>query len=409
MRVALVHDWLTGLRGGERVLEELVDLYPDADLYTLIHVPGATSPAIDRMAIHASPLSRLPGVARHYRWLLPLFPWAISRFRLTGYDLVISTSHAVAKGITLAPGTPHLCYCFTPMRYVWDQADHYLGRGIRRSLALPLAGYLRRFDVRTSSPSAVTRFLAISQCVADRITRHYGRSADVLYPPVDVERIRPDGEPADDFYLMVGGFVPYKCESLAVEAFRILESQGHRRRLIIAGDGPTRAALKREAPDCVEFPGRISDDELARLFARCRALIHPQEEDFGIAAVEAQAAGRPVIAFGRGGARDTVVPLRDPHQVHRADRAHGADGAANEPPQGGPAAPGPSPSQTTAPTGLWFEPQTPDALASAISRFEGCEREFQSQRIRAWAEGFGCARFRREWLAQVDDLLGQHR
>lgn len=395
MRVALVHDWLTGLRGGERVLEELVDLYPNADLYTLIHVPGATSPAIDQLDVHASPLSRLPGIARHYRWLLPLFPWAISRFRLTGYDLVISTSHAVAKSIPVAPDTPHLCYCFTPMRYVWDQADHYLGRGLRRTLSLPLATYLRRFDVRTSSPASVTRFLAISTSVADRIARHYGRTADVVYPPVDVDRIQPDGGPADDFYLMVGGFVPYKCEPLAIEAFRILEGQGRRRRLVIAGDGPTRAALTRESPAGVEFPGRVSDRELARLFARCRALVHPQEEDFGIAAVEAQAAGRPVIAFARGGARDTVSPLLDPGDENTTEPPGAlAQSSAIDRPH---------------PTGLWFEPQTPQALASAICRFEEREGEFESQRIRAWAEGFGRARFRREWTEQVDDLLGQHR
>jgi hypothetical protein len=150
MRVAFVHDWLTGMRGGERVLDQLAALFPDADLYTLFHVPGATSERLDQMRIHASPLSRLPGAGRHYRKLLPLFPWAIERFYLEGYDLVLSSSHAVAKGVRLAPGSAHLCYCYTPMRYVWDQADAYLGRGLRRLLAAPLVSYLRRFDLRTS-------------------------------------------------------------------------------------------------------------------------------------------------------------------------------------------------------------------------------------------------------------------
>ena len=177
VRVALVHDWLTGMRGGERVLDVLATLYPDAELYTLIHVPGSTSPAIERLPIHASPLSALPGAARHYRKLLPLFPWAIERFRLEGFDLVLSTHHAVAKGVRIAAGTKHLCYCFTPMRYVWDQADAYLGRGLRRALAAPLVRSLRRFDVRTSTRERVSRFVAISRTVAGRIERHYGRRA----------------------------------------------------------------------------------------------------------------------------------------------------------------------------------------------------------------------------------------
>lgn len=369
VRVALVHDWLTGMRGGERVLDVLATLFPDAELYTLIHVPGSTSPAIERLRIHASPLSALPGAARHYRKLLPLFPWAIERFQLEGFDLVLSTHHAVAKGVRTAPGTRHLCYCFTPMRYVWDQTEAYLGRGLRRALAAPLIGHLRRFDVRTSTPARVSRFVAISQTVATRIEQHYGRRAAVVYPPVDTARIRPSGRPPDDFYLLVGGFVPYKREEVAIEAFRRLG-----RRLVVAGDGPTRRALQAAAPSNVELVGRVTDAELADLYARCRALVYPQEEDFGIVAVEAQAAGRPVVAFGRGGASETVVPLGAPH---------GSTGA-------------------SPPTGIFFSEQSPAALELAIRRFEIEEARFDGVAIRRHAERFAIPRFCAEIRAEIE-------
>lgn len=372
VRIALVHDWLTGMRGGERVLHELALMYPDADLYTLIHVAGSTSPAIEHLDIRPSPLSRIPGVAAHYRKLLPLFPWAIGRLHARGYDLVISTSHAVAKGLPTDPGTPHLAYCLTPMRYVWDQVDAYLGRGLRRALAAPLVAYLRRFDLRTSAPDQVTRFVAISNAVADRIRRHYGRESGVVFPPIDVESIRPSGKASDDFYLLVGGFVPYKREALAIEAFRRLG-----RRLLVAGDGPGRRALQSSAPANVEFTGRISDGELADLYARCRALVYPQEEDFGLIAVEAQAAGRPVIAYGRGGATDTVRPLG------AAPRATAED----------------------PPTGIWFEQQTPESLAEAVERFEAVEDHFDPHAIRSWAERFGPERFRSGILREIAPLL----
>jgi glycosyltransferase involved in cell wall biosynthesis len=373
VRVALVHDWLTGMRGGERVLDVLATLFPDAELFTLVHVPGSTSPAIERLRIHASPLSALPGIARHYRKLLPLFPAAIERFRLEGFDLVVSSHHAVAKGVRIAKGTPHLCYCHTPMRYIWDQANAYLGHGLRRTLSMPLVRALRRFDVRTSSPVHVSRFVANSRTVAGRIERHYHRRAPVVYPPVDVARIRPSERPPQDFYLLVGGFVPYKREEIAIEAFRRLG-----RRLIVAGDGPRRRSLAAGAPPNVEFTGRISDDALAGLYADCRALVYPQEEDFGIVAVEAQAAGRPVVAFGRGGAAETVVPL-DLLQAPDAKPA----------------------------TGLFFDQQTPEAIEEAVRRFEAVEVQFRPEEIRRHAEGFSVPRFCGEIRTQIDRCLAR--
>ena len=372
MRVALAHDWLTGLRGGERVLDEHARLYPDADLYTLIHVAGSTTDRIESLRIHASPLSRLPGVERHYRKLLPLFPWAISRLSVADCDLVLSTSHAVAKGIRAPAGATHLCYCFTPMRYVWDLADVYLGRGPRRALSAPLVGALRRWDRRTSGPDHVQRFVAISHNVAERIRRRYGREASVIYPPVDVHRFAKRPSEVEDWYLLVGGFVSYKREDVALEAFRALGIP-----LRVAGDGPGRAALERRAPPNVQFLGRVSDEVLADLYSRCRALIYPQEEDFGIVPVEAQAAGRPVIAYAAGGARETVVPLGYP--------------------------------RGRAPTGLWFAPQTPQALARAVRSFEDASSAFDPEAIRAHAAAFSAERYRREISAAVEETLTARR
>jgi len=377
--VALVHDWLTGYRGGERVLFHLAQRYPQADLFTLIHEPGSVPPSIEARTIHTSLLDRIPGRARHYRKLLPLFPWAIERFDFSGYDLVLSTSHAVAKSVRVPEGVPHVDYCFTPMRYVWDRIDAYLGDGARRTLARPLVRRLRDFDVRTSGPDRVTRFLAISTDVADRIARHYGRTARVIAPPVDVSWIEPASVPGGEFYLLVGGFVPYKREDLVIEAFR-----RNQRPLVVAGDGPGRAELERIAPPNVRFVGRVPDDELARLYRSARALVYPQHEDFGLVAVEAQSAGRPVIGFGRGGLVDTVVPLTDD-----------ADGS-----------PDTSPADAT---GVFFDEQTPEALCEAIERFEKHEHRFDPRALRRWAERFSPARFDRELDSEIALALDEAR
>jgi glycosyltransferase involved in cell wall biosynthesis len=372
VRVALIHDWLTGLRGGERVLDELAGLFPSADLFTLVHVPGSTTPRIDALRIHTSPLQRWSGSARHYRELLPLLPWAVRQLRIDGYDLVISVHHAMAKAARIAPGTPHLCYCLTPMRYAWDAADVYLGRGLRRALAAPLLAGLRRFDRATAGPEQVTRLVAISEYVRERTRRHWGRDAQLVYPPVDIDTFRPDGRPPDDFYLLVGAFVPYKRADLAIETFASLG-----RRLVVVGDGPLRGALERRALPGIDVLGRVSEPELAKLYARCRALVYPQEEDFGIAALEAQASGRPVIAFGRGGALETVRPLAGP-----------PDTAAHA-------------------TGVFFATQRQEALVEAVRRFEAAEPFFDAKLIRSHAERFSAARFRDEFMREVQATLGE--
>ena len=263
------------------------------------------------------------------------------------------------------------------MRYVWDQADAYLGRGVRRALAAPLVATLRRFDVATSSAHHVTRFVAISNEVARRIRRHYDRDAAVVAPPVDTTWIERATQPADDFYLLVGGFVPYKREALAVDAFRRL-----RRRLVVVGDGPGRAALERAAPANVEFTGRVDAARLSSLYRRCRALLYPQLEDFGLVAVEAQAAGRPVIAYGAGGALDTVRALTP------AD----ADALG-------------APGERPAPTGVFFDRPDVPSLIEAIERFEKAEHRFDPAQLRCWADRFSPARFDREFDREIDRCM----
>ncbi len=307
LRVALVHDWLTGMRGGEKCLEVLCRAFPEAMLYTLIHRKGALSPAIEAMDIRTSPLQRIPGIFRHYRHMLPLMPLAARTWRPRDVDLVISLSHCVAKAIVPPEGVPHVCYCFTPMRYAWQGRDTYLEgwshRPIRRALARTLLSKLRRWDRRTSS--RVTHFVAISETVRGRIARCYRRDSRVIQPPVDAAFYTPDPASAfrsrDDGYLVVSALVPYKRIDQAIEA---CAASG--RRLTIIGEGPERARLEALAGPNVQFLGWQPDDVIRDHYRRCRALLFPGEEDFGIVPVEALSCGAPVIALGRGGAAETV-------------------------------------------------------------------------------------------------------
>jgi glycosyltransferase involved in cell wall biosynthesis len=304
VRVALVHDWLTGMRGGEKVLESLCELFPDADLLTLLYREGSVSPAIERHRIGTSFIQHLPFAATHYRRYLPLFPLAIERFDLTGYDLVISSSHAVAKSVKPARAR-HLCYCHSPMRYAWDQFDAYFGEervgyAASRWLYRPVLSRLARWDAATSS--RVHRFVANSRYVAGRIARYYNRGATVVYPPVDTAFYRPAAISPETHFLIVSALVPYKRIDLAIEACR---SAGARLRIV--GDGPERRRLEGLAGAGIELLGSLSNEEIRTEYQRALALILPGEEDFGIVPVEAQACGRPVIAYGRGGALETVV------------------------------------------------------------------------------------------------------
>ena len=381
IRVALVHDWLTGMRGGERVLEELLELFPRAEIFTLIHRPETISSQIESRTIHTSFVDDLPFAHGPYRYFLPLFPRAVEFFDLEGFDLVISSSHCVAKGARPPSGVPHLCYCHTPMRYVWDQYQEYFGPGraspLVRAAVAAIAPRLRRWDV--ASADRVDRFIANSACVGDRIRRHYGRTAVVVYPPVDVERFRP-APTREDFYLVLGALVPYKRVDLAVEAFNRLG-----RRLVIAGEGSELPRLAKVAGPRISFLGRVTDAEVVDLLSRCRAFLLPGEEDFGITAVEAQAAGAPVIAYGKGGALETVVGVEENGGVPFRS---GEDAVQNR----------------LQPTGVFFHEQSPEGLMDAIERFES--QDFSLEALQASAARFGSQRFKQEMRGQVREVLG---
>lgn len=308
MKVALVHDWLTGMRGGERCLEAFLDIYPEADVFTLVHIPGTTSAAIDARVKHVSFLNRIPGIARLYRALLPLFPLAAWSLNLEGYDLVISLSHAAAKNVRVPRGVPHICYCFTPMRYIWDQAPSYF-RGFTYYLAQPLVWMLRAWDKRGARN--VTEFVAISSFVAARIRRFYGRRAVVITPPV---RMRSDVDTRltiaeleifsaqkEPFFICAGALVPYKRVDVAMSACERVGVP-----LWILGSGPELDGLKSKAGSNARFFGRVSEGFLWEAYRRCRALLFPGIEDFGIVPVECLASGRPVIAIQAGGVSETV-------------------------------------------------------------------------------------------------------
>jgi glycosyltransferase involved in cell wall biosynthesis len=305
MRVALVHDWLTGMRGGEKVLEVLCELHPAADIFTLFHRRGTVSPTIERHRIHTSFVQRLPFAESHYRRYLPLFPFAIEQFDLDGYDLVVSASHCAAKAAVPPGRARHLCYCFSPMRYAWDQFDAYfgpdrVGRTASRWFYRPVLAGLARWDAATAA--RVDRFVAISRHVAGRIDRYYNRVASIVYPPVDTDFFTPAAVLPESHFLIVSALVPYKRIELAIEACRLAGA-----RLRIVGDGPERERLERAAGGHVAFLGPLTNEEIRDEYRRARAVILPGEEDFGIVPVEAQACGRPVVAFGRGGALETVI------------------------------------------------------------------------------------------------------
>lgn len=305
MRTALIHDWLTGMRGGERVLEALCGLYPDADLFTLYHRRGSVSACIERHHITTSFVQRLPLAGSYYRQYLPLFPMAVEQFDLDPYDLVISSSHCAAKAVIPPGRARHLCYCHSPMRYAWDQFDAYfgparVGRVASRWLYRPMLARLARWDASTAT--RVHRFVANSAHVAGRIRRYYNRKATIVYPPVDTIFFHPADVPTGSHFLIVSALVPYKRIELAMAACDRVGAT-----LRIVGDGPDRARLEAQAGRNVEFLGRLSDERVRDEYRQALAVVLPGEEDFGIVPVEAHACGRPVVAFGLGGAVETVI------------------------------------------------------------------------------------------------------
>ncbi|HTH01550.1 MAG TPA: glycosyltransferase [Vicinamibacterales bacterium] len=306
-RIALVHDWLTGMRGGEKVLEAICDLYPDADIYTLVHVKGSVSGRIESHRIRCSAVQRFPRAGRLYRQYLPLFPMMVETFDLDRYDLVISSSHCAAKSVIRRASATHVCYCHSPMRYAWDQFDSYFGPAqvgeVKSRLLRPVLAHLARWDAATAG--RVDRFLANSQYVAGRIRRYYNRGSTVVHPPVDTTFYRPSAsappQPSESAFLIVSALVPYKRLDVAIDACRQLGA-----RLKIVGQGPEESRLRAHANGDVDFLGWRTNEEIRDLYRDAAAVLLPGTEDFGMVPVEAQACGTPVVALGDGGACETV-------------------------------------------------------------------------------------------------------
>jgi len=358
MKVALVHDWLTGMRGGEKVLEVFCELFPDAHLYTLLHNKGSLSDTIEGMDIRTSFIQKLPFAKKKYRHLLPIFPTAIERFDLRGYDIVLSSSHCVAKGVITGADTLHICYCFTPMRYIWDLYNLYFGKeraGMATRFATSLVlNYLRKWDVASSK--RVDKFVGISRYIVERIKKNYGRDADLIYPPVACSYFKP-GLSHKDFYLMVSPLAPNKRVDMAVKAFNSIGLP-----LVVIGSGQEEKKLEKMAGKNIKLMGWQSDEIVREHYVNCKALIFPGVEDFGIVPLEAQACGKPVIAFGEGGALETIVPL-DKNNKNEKERSSNA-------------------------TGIFFYEQTPESLVQAVARFEEAQDSFNWQVIRKNAESF---------------------
>ena len=306
-RVAIVHDWLTGMRGGEKVLDAMCELYPDAPIYTLVHVKGSVSKRIEDRPIHRSAIDRLPRAGQLYRQYLPIFPMMVEMFDLDRYDLVISSSHCAVKAVIRQASATHICYCHSPMRYAWDQFDSYFGPAqvgaFRSRLLRPVLARLARWDAATAG--RVDRFLANSQYVAGRIRRYYNRGSTVVYPPVDTSFYRPSAsappQPSHSTFLVVSALVPYKRLDVAIEACRKTGSK-----LQIVGRGPEEGRLRGLAAGNADFLGWRSDEEIRNLYQQATAVLLPGTEDFGMVPVEAQACGTPVVALGSGGACETV-------------------------------------------------------------------------------------------------------
>lgn len=362
MRVAIVHYWLVGMRGGEAVVEALCDMFPDADVYTHVYDPTAISSTISRHDVRTTFIQRLPGAVRHYQKYLPLMPIALEQLDLREYDLVISSESGPAKGVITSPGTLHVCYCHSPMRYAWDMYHDYLeGVGaLSRIMMRPMLHYLRAWDVTTAA--RVDHFVANSNHVASKIRKYYRRDAVVIHPPVNIGSFSPSQTLAD-YYLVVGQLVRYKRVDLAVEAFNQLGKP-----LVVIGDGGERRALERMAKPNVRFLGHQPLEVLREHYARCRALVFAGLEDFGLVPVEAMASGRPVLAYRGGGVRETVV-----------------EGS----------------------TGLFFDDQSADSVIDVVQRFERCAEQFRTEDLTRRAREFDRARFERRFSAFLKEVLEQ--
>ncbi|MBL4665417.1 MAG: glycosyltransferase [Nitrospinaceae bacterium] len=372
------------MRGGEKCLEVLCKLYPSADLFTLLHIPGKVSPVIESHRIQTSFIQNLPFAESKYRYYLPLMPFAIETFDLKGYDLILSSSHCVAKSVKPGPNSLHICYCHTPMRYIWDQFDQYFGREnsswlVTNAMKL-IRPWLQRWDVKTSR--RVNNFIANSRHVQKRIKKYYNQEAAIIHPPVDTGLLTPDeSERKEDYFLIVSAFAPYKRLDLAVDAFNQLNLP-----FFVIGEGQDAKRLKEMAKPNIHFEGWLDNSQIRSHFARCRAFVFCGEEDFGITLLEAQAMGRPVIALGRGGALETVVP----------------DSQSWKPETGK------DKSSTSQPTGVFFYEQTPEALIEAIQHFESIEPQFDADAIRTHAQKFDVSVYTEKMKNFIEEKIAGH-
>lgn len=360
MRVALVHDWLTGMRGGEYVLEAIAELFPQAEIFTLIKDHSCIEGPLADRRCHTSWLQSVPRSVKHYRQFLPLMPHMIESFDLSGFDLIISSSHCVAKGIQKPQDSVHISYVHAPMRYMWDRFDDYFGPQTAslpvRMAARMVRGYLQDWDRRSSAAARVDAVMANSQFIAQQIQAAYGRTSQVVYPFVDLNRFSSPRRPSN-FYLMVGAFAPNKRVDLAIETFNELGLP-----LKIVGKGQEERRLRRLAGAHVEFLGALSNQHIEQLYSEARAFIFPGVEDFGITPLEAMASGLPVIAYAAAGALETVI--------------HGR-------------------------TGLLFDSQTIQSLGDAVLKVESGEVTFKEEALRQRAAEFSKARFQMEFMRCV--------
>lgn len=362
MRVAIVHDWLIHMRGGEKVLESFAEVFPDATIYTLFSDREKLSESLKRMKIKNSFLQYLPGIKKYYRWLLPLFPFVIKTLRIHEVDLVLSSSHCVAKGVRIPKGVLHVCYCHTPMRYLWRFEGVYFDKFPQFVIFLitPILNWLRKWDVESSK--RVDHFFCNSEAVRQRIHEIYKREALVIHPPVNMQWFRNTLAPEKEkggYYLVVSALTPYKRTDLVIEAFN-----GWDRKLLIAGEGPSRKYYEKlvKTPN-IRFVGTISDEELVYLYSEANALLFPQEEDFGIVPLEAQACGTPVIAFAKGGALESVQE------------------------------------------GVFFDDQSPEAIRKAVLDFEKKAAEFNPDHLRRQALQFDKTVFKTKVKLAIEDVV----
>lgn len=368
MRVALVHDWLNGMRGGEQVLQALASIFPRAEIYTLFCDPDKISRELKNHQINTSFIQNLPRRRQYYRYFLPLFPLAVERFNFNDTNLVVSSSHCVAKGAVAGDGTLHICYCHSPMRYVWDRFDDYFPKDrlnpVKYKIIATLAKHLRKWDRESSG--RVDLFIANSSFVRQRIENYYNRPANVIHPPVDTQYFTPGRSRNNGYFLVAGALVPYKRIDLVIEAFR-----GSGEELVVTGDGPDFSRLVNDAPENVKFTGWVDRETLRDYYRGCKALIFPGVEDFGIVPVEAQSCGKPVIAFAEGGINDTVIGP----SIEEIDRFEGFK------------------------SGLFFKNQTAEDIRKALRAFPSLS--FDPGEIRRHT-----ARFSREnFFAQMNELL----